>query len=118
MLRTQRGVMAEAANICITRGSQMAVYLAVLVLLRPGDAVIVESLTYQPAVGVLADSGATILPVGVDQQGVNLDEVERMCRSHRVRAIFLTPHHQFPTTVAGGARARRGYWRRTADRSS
>jgi GntR family transcriptional regulator/MocR family aminotransferase len=31
---------------------------------------------------------------------VNLDEVERACRSHRVRAIFLTPHHQFPTTVA------------------
>ena len=100
MLRTQRGVMAEASNICITRGSQMAVYLAVRVLLRPSDAVIVESLTYQPAVGVLADSGATILPVGVDQQGVNLDEVERMCRAHRVRAIFLTPHHQFPTTVA------------------
>ncbi len=100
MLRTQRGVMADASNVCITRGSQMGVYLAVRVLLRPGDAVIVESLTYQPAVGVLEECGAKILPVGLDRHGVNLDEVERMCRSHRVRAIFLTPHHQFPTTVA------------------
>src|SRR5689334_20834377 len=100
MLRTQRGVMADASNVCITRGSQMGVYLAVRVLLRPGDAVMVESLTYQPAVGVLQECGAKILPVGLDQHGVNLDEVERMCRTHHVRAIFLTPHHQFPTTVA------------------
>ncbi|HVW70820.1 MAG TPA: PLP-dependent aminotransferase family protein [Steroidobacteraceae bacterium] len=100
MLRTQRGVMANADNVCITRGSQMGVYLAARVLLRPGDAVIVESLTYQAAVAVLEDCGAKILPVGLDKQGVNVDDVERMCRAHRVRAIFLTPHHQFPTTVA------------------
>jgi GntR family transcriptional regulator/MocR family aminotransferase len=93
-------MMADASNVCITRGSQMGVYLAVRVLLQPGDAVIVEALTYQPAVGVLEECGAKILPVGLDHRGVNLDEVERMCRSHRVRAIFLTPHHQFPTTVA------------------
>ncbi|MDB6041920.1 MAG: GntR family transcriptional regulator [Gammaproteobacteria bacterium] len=100
MLRTQRGVMANAENVCITRGSQMGVYLAARVLVRPGDAVIVESLTYQAAVGVLEDCGAKILPVGLDKHGVNVDEVEKMCRAHRVRAIFLTPHHQFPTTVA------------------
>jgi GntR family transcriptional regulator/MocR family aminotransferase len=100
MLRTQRGVMANADNVCITRGSQMGVYLAARVLVRPGDAVIVESLTYQAAVGVLEDCGAKILPVGLDKHGVNVDEVEKMCRAHRVRAIFLTPHHQFPTTVA------------------
>src|SRR5258708_10839340 len=100
MLRTQRGVMANAENVCITRGSQTGVYLAARVLVRPGDAVIVESLTYQAAVGVLEDCGAKILPVGLDTHGVNVDEVEKMCRAHRVRAIFLTPHHQVPTTVA------------------
>jgi GntR family transcriptional regulator/MocR family aminotransferase len=100
MLRTQRGVMATADNVCITRGSQMGVYLAARVLVRPRDVVLVEELTYQAAVGVLEECGAKIIPVGLDKQGVNLDEVERMCRAHRVRAIFLTPHHQFPTTVA------------------
>jgi GntR family transcriptional regulator / MocR family aminotransferase len=100
MLRTQRGVMANADNICITRGSQMGVYLAARLLVRPGDVVLVEALTYQVAVSVLKECGATVLPVGLDKQGVNVDEVERICRAHRVRAIFLTPHHQFPTTVA------------------
>jgi GntR family transcriptional regulator/MocR family aminotransferase len=100
MLRTQRGVMAKVDNICITRGSQMGVYAAARVLVRPGDTVLVEALTYQPAVAVFRDCGATILPVGLDQNGVNVEDVEQMCRTHRVRAIFLTPHHQFPTTVA------------------
>jgi GntR family transcriptional regulator/MocR family aminotransferase len=100
MLRTERGVMADAANICITRGSQMAVYMAARVLVRPGDTVLIEALTYQPAISVFRECGATILPVGLDQQGVNVDDVEQLCRMHRVRAIFLTPHHQFPTTVA------------------
>jgi GntR family transcriptional regulator/MocR family aminotransferase len=100
MLRTQRGVMANAENICITRGSQMGVYLAVRVLVRPGDTVLVEALTYQPAVAVLEACGAKVMPVGLDGQGVEVDDVERLCRTQRVRAIFLTPHHQFPTTVA------------------
>jgi GntR family transcriptional regulator / MocR family aminotransferase len=100
MLRTQRGVVAEAANICVTRGSQMGVYLAARALVRPGDTVLVEALTYQPAVAVFRECGAHIVPVGLDEQGVNVADVERMCRLHRVCAIFLTPHHQFPTTVA------------------
>ena len=40
------------------------------------------------------------MPVGIDEGGVNLADVELACRRHPVRAIFLTPHHQFPTTVA------------------
>lgn len=100
MLRTQRGVVADPANICITRGSQMGVFLAARALVKPGDTVLVEALTYQPAVSVFRECGAHIVPVGLDQQGVNVADVERMCRLHRVCAIFLTPHHQFPTTVA------------------
>lgn len=100
MLRTQRGVMATADNVCITRGSQMGVYLAARVLIRPRDVVLVESLTYQAGVRTLEECGAKILAVNLDGQGISVDEVERMCRIHKVRAIFLTPHHQFPTTVA------------------
>ncbi|HEX7012249.1 MAG TPA: PLP-dependent aminotransferase family protein [Steroidobacteraceae bacterium] len=100
MLRTERGLVAEPENICITRGSQMGVYLAARALVRPGDTVLVEALTYQPAVAVFRECGAHIVPVGLDQEGVNVEDVERMCRLHRVCAIFLTPHHQFPTTVA------------------
>ncbi len=100
MLRAQRGVMATADNICVTRGSQMGVFLAARILLQPGDTVLVEALTYRPAVDAFRACGAEVLAVGLDRHGVDVDEVERLCRTHRIRAIFLTPHHQFPTTVA------------------
>jgi GntR family transcriptional regulator/MocR family aminotransferase len=30
---------------------------------------------------------------------MRVDELERLCRSRRIRAVYVTPHHQFPTTV-------------------
>ncbi|CAN5172075.1 PLP-dependent aminotransferase family protein [soil metagenome] len=100
MLRTQRGVMASMENICITRGSQMGIFLASRVLTSPGDAVLVEALTYEPAVAAFRACGAQVVPVSLTAGGIDVDEVEQNCRRHRVRAIFLTPHHQFPTTVS------------------
>jgi len=51
-------------------------------------------------VAALSACGARIVSVKLDQEGVDVVDVERQCRSHSVKAIFLTPHHQFPTTVA------------------
>lgn len=100
MLRSERGLAVCADQICITRGSQNGIYLAARTLLFPGDTVLVEALTYEPAVSAFTDLGARVVPVGLDEHGADVEEVERACRRHRVRAIFLTPHHQFPTTVA------------------
>ena len=100
MLRSQRGLPVTMDNICVTRGSQNALFLSLQVLVKPGDAVIVEELTYEPAVAAIKAIGGQVLPVGLDEGGINVEEVELACRRHAVRAIFLTPHHQFPTTVA------------------
>ncbi|MBC2665532.1 PLP-dependent aminotransferase family protein [Novosphingobium flavum] len=100
MLRSERGLLVSADNVCITRGSQNAIFLAAQVLIRPGDAVIVEELTYEPAVAAFNACGARIVPVRLDEGGINVEDVERACRRERVRALFLTPHHQFPTTVS------------------
>lgn len=100
MLRDERGLMVTAENICITRGSQMGIYLAARILSRPGSAVLVEELTYEPAVAAFRSCGAEIVPVRLDAEGLDVRDVERLCRKHKVCAIFLTPHHQFPTTVS------------------
>ena len=100
MLRSQRGLSVTAENICITRGSQNGLFLALQVLIEPGDAVIVETLTYEPAMAAIRALGGRIVPVRLDEGGIDVDEMEAACRRHAVRAIFLTPHHQFPTTIA------------------
>ncbi len=100
MLKSQRGLSVTADNICITRGSQNGIFVSAQVLVRPGDAVIVEALTYEPAVAAFRALGAKVVPVGLDDEGIVIDDVEAACRTHRVRAVFVTPHHQFPTTVS------------------
>ncbi len=99
MLNLDRGLSTTADTICTVRGSQMGIYLAARVLAGPGDAVVVEKLSYPPAREAFLAAGAEVLTVGLDAQGVRLDELEAACRRRRVRAVYLTPHHQFPTTV-------------------
>lgn len=100
MLGAERGLVVGPEHICITRGSQMAVTLAARALIRPDDAVIMEQLSYTPAATAFAAAGARVLTTGVDAQGIDVDAVEAHCRRGGVRAVFLTPHHQFPTTVS------------------
>lgn len=99
MLRSQRGLPIGPDEICVTRGSQNALFLTAQILLKPGDTVIVEALTHEPAIAAFRALGAKVVAVPLDRDGIDVEAVERTCRKRRVRAIFLTPHHQFPTTV-------------------
>ncbi|MFB9981365.1 PLP-dependent aminotransferase family protein [Mesorhizobium kowhaii] len=100
MLNSERGLATTASNICLTRGSQMALYLCSVLLVRPGDYVAVEKLTYPPARTAFARTGASIVSVALDDGGIELDDLERACDEFPVKVIYLTPHHQFPTTVS------------------
>lgn len=100
MLTTHRGLVTSADNICITRGSQMAIFLAARILLRPGDTVLVEALSYAPAWQAFRAAGASVIGTRLDDNGLDVEDLERLCRRHKVRALYITPHHQFPTTVS------------------
>jgi GntR family transcriptional regulator/MocR family aminotransferase len=97
MLRADRGLDVGPENVCITRGSQQAIFLAGRLL--GGEAVAMEALSYPPAREVFRDSGARILPVPMDENGLDVEALERMCAAEPVAAIYVTPHHQFPTTI-------------------
>ena len=99
MLNLDRGLSSTPDGICTVRGSQMGIYLAARVFAGPGDAVVMERLSYPPAREAFRAAGAEVVSVGLDSHGIRLDELEAACRRRRVKAVYLTPHHQFPTTV-------------------
>lgn len=99
MLRQERGLNAEAGQMCVVRGSQMGIYLAARVLLKPGDAVALDALSYPPARAAFQSAGAQTFAIKQDESGMRPDELESLCQSGRLKAIYLTPHHQFPTTT-------------------
>ena len=99
MLNMERGLSVDIDQVCIARGSQMGIFLAARVLTRPDDYIVVEQLSYPAAKEAFRSCGATILTVGQDKHGIDVVALEKLCQQHPVRAIYVTPHHQFPTTV-------------------
>lgn len=100
MLNHQRGMQVNEQNICITRGSQMAMYLTAQCLFTKGDYVMIENPGYKPAWSAFEQAGAKLLPVNIDKDGLLLEDVMTYLRSgHNIRAIYVTPHRQYPTTV-------------------
>jgi GntR family transcriptional regulator/MocR family aminotransferase len=99
LLNADRGLATTTDNICLTRGSQMGIFLAARVLTRPGNSVALEALTYPPAYLSFNSAGVKVVGVRVDENGLDVDHLEEICRKTRISAIYLTPHHHFPTTV-------------------
>lgn len=106
MLQRTRGIAATADDVLVTRGSQMGLDLAARALLRPGDAVAVEALGYAPAWGALRAAGLELVPIPVDAHGLDVEALERAAARCRLRAVYVTPHHQYPTTVSLSAERR------------
>jgi GntR family transcriptional regulator/MocR family aminotransferase len=93
-LRTTRAVSCDATQVLIVSGSQHGVELATRVLLDPGSTVWVEDPGYKLTRDVLALADARIVPVPVDEEGLNVQAGMKLCRN--ARAAFVTPSHQYP----------------------
>ncbi|MDF0606693.1 PLP-dependent aminotransferase family protein [Neisseriaceae bacterium TC5R-5] len=106
MLAMERGLNASIDNICLVRGSQMGIFLAARLLLRPGDYAVLEEFSYPSARQAFLSTGAQTLAAAQDEKGMQADALEQLCRQYPVRAVYLTPHHQYPTTITMPAERR------------
>ena len=107
MLNYKRSMRLSADQVFITRGSQMAMFLTAHALLKPSDHVLIENPGYKPAWEAFAHAGANLLPVNVDSQGIVIDEIREYLKHYPgIKAVYITPHHQFPTTVTLSLRRR------------
>ncbi|MFQ6333478.1 PLP-dependent aminotransferase family protein [Methylophilus sp. 3sh_L] len=99
MLNMERGLHVTPEHICVVRGSQMGIFLTAKVMIQPGDAVVMERLSYQPARLAFQSCGAEVMTVETDEHGMNIDQLDHICSKREIRFVYVTPHHQFPTTV-------------------
>jgi GntR family transcriptional regulator / MocR family aminotransferase len=103
-LRTARAVNCEPEQILVVNGSQQALEISARVLLDPGNRVWVEEPGYRLAWHVLRMTGCQLVPVPVDQDGL---DVSAGCKRYRrARAAYVTPSHQFPLGVTMSASRR------------
>jgi GntR family transcriptional regulator/MocR family aminotransferase len=98
-LALTRGIQADIENILITHGAQMSIYIAASLLLKRGSYVIVGEPGYHVANYVFEHLGAKIIRIPVDQGGVDTDLLKQACQKYKISALYLVPHHHYPTTV-------------------
>ena len=78
----------------MTVGGQQALYIAMKLLLAPGETIGVEDPGYPDVINIAAIEGFEVERLPIDRQGLVLPD-----DSSRSRCLFVTPSHQFPTTV-------------------
>ena len=91
-----RAVECEADQIIIASGSQQALELITRILIEPGDEVAIENPSYLDAQRIFLSNGAKLLPIPVDQSGVMVEKLSDYDAA-RIKLIYVTPSHQFPT---------------------
>jgi len=99
-LTETRGMNITTDNILITRGTVMGVYLTCTGLISPGDQIITGETGWTTAEVSFIQAGAIINRVPVDEYGIKVDELEKICQKKPIRLLYVTSHHHYPTTVA------------------
>ncbi|MBC7774134.1 MAG: PLP-dependent aminotransferase family protein [Phycisphaerae bacterium] len=98
-LQESRGLPISIENVLITRGTMMAIHLAVQCIVRPGEVVVVGEVSYTSCNLIIKQGGAKLMTVPVDEHGIDVEAIEQLCKKTPVRMVYVTPHHQHPTTV-------------------
>lgn len=87
-----RSVRCELDQIVVVNGSQQGLDICARLLLDAGDRFVMEDPGYQMARHTFAATGAEVVPITVDAEGLQtgrLDGVE-------ARLAYVTPSHQYP----------------------
>ncbi len=104
---TSQGIPAQPENLLITAGSQQAVALVTQLLLRPGDAVLVESPTYAIALDLFRALGLKIIGAPIDEGGLQVEKLEPLLQQYHPGMLYTMPNFQNPTGTCMGVQRRR-----------
>lgn len=94
-----RGLNIAAENILITHGAQMSIYLASSLLLNTESHIIAAKPNYPVASKTFEETGAALIEVNVDENGMDTAAIEAHCKRKKITAVYVIPHHHYPTTV-------------------
>lgn len=86
-----RQVRLPAAQVLIVNGAQHGLSVAVQALLKPGDAVAVDALTYPGFRSLAQAHRLELCPVRMTDGMTDVDELAALCRRRRIRAVYLMP---------------------------
>lgn len=88
----------QAEQVLCVNGGQHGLLCTLMALLRAGDTLVTEQLTYPGLISAARMLGIKLLGAAMDEEGLIPAALDELCRQHRISALYCTPTLQNPTT--------------------
>lgn len=92
-LNDSRGVKCQPDQIILCSGTLSCLSLICQLLIKTTNTIAIEDPCYDSARSVLINHGFNVLPIPLQEDGINLKFLE----ASSAKVVFTTPSHQFPT---------------------
>ncbi|WP_419779023.1 PLP-dependent aminotransferase family protein [Maridesulfovibrio sp.] len=113
----KKGIEVSADEILITSGSQQCLDLLGKVFLNSGDNVVIERPGYLGAIQSFSVFEANFLTVGLEEDGPDLAELERVLDENEAKMFYAVTNFQNPSGLTYSAEKRAGVAEVLKDRS-
>lgn len=86
-----RGLPGDPGQVLLVSGAQHGLAITLMATLQAGDVVAVDALTYPGFIALARTLGLELAPIPVSQDGPDLDALDHLCATRRVRAVYAMP---------------------------
>ncbi|UMZ14815.1 PLP-dependent aminotransferase family protein [Pseudomonas sp. MPFS] len=97
---------AQYQQILCVNGSQHGLLVVLMAMLRAGDTLVTEHLSYPGLISAAQLLGIKVLGLDMDEEGLLPESLKEVCTANRVVALYCTPTIQNPTTGVMSLRRR------------
>jgi len=94
-----KGIENDPNKLIFTQGAQQGIYTALQALAEPGELVLHEQLCYPGLFKAASVLGLNTASVPLTSEGIDLDKLEKICQTHQVKVLYITPNMQNPTNT-------------------
>lgn len=95
----QRALIVEPERLLICPGTHVAFMAILQTLTQPGDTILCEALTYPGIKAIAGRLGLKLVGIPIDQEGIDPEEMGRLCQQHGAKILYLNPTLLNPTTA-------------------
>ncbi len=90
----------EPADILFAAGGRQAIASAVAALCKPGDRIGVEPLTYPAIMRSASQLGIQLVPIAVDDEGIDIAALAKIHRAEPLAALYIQPSVHNPLGIS------------------
>ena len=97
-LNATRGFTINSKNIMNTRSTEMSLYIIAQLLLKKDDVILVGDLSNYAANMIFQQVGSKIKTIKTDTFGLNIEQIEKLCKKEKIRCVYVCSNRHYPTT--------------------